>query len=131
MLFDSQLLCGTDYWLASNKPELAHRLTPLEAANTSSEAAGGKPWRAALFPFPSSPGQAYGVENRLVIDAARADSRFLAIAAVNPAVAENMAIVEAGAADGLIHGLAIWPILCGLNLRALVDELPLWRLAAR
>jgi predicted TIM-barrel fold metal-dependent hydrolase len=129
MLFDAQLLCGSDHWLAANKQALAHRLTPGEASLALSEAAGGELWRAALFPFPSAPGQVYDAENRLVIEAARRDSRFLAIGAVNPHVPENMAALEVAAERGLIGGLAIWPILCDLDLRTLAGERRLWQLA--
>lgn len=130
-LFDAQLLCGTDDWLAGNKPELRHRLSPSEAAAAMTLAAGGDDWRAALLPFPSSPGQAYLAENALVATAAEAEPRFLAVAAVNPRVPANTAAVAALAERGAIAGLAIWPILCGLDLVALAGEKVVWDLAER
>lgn len=131
MLFDAQLLCGTDDWLARNKPELAHRLSPGEAAEAMTLAAGGAEWRAALLPFPSSPGQAYLDENVRLAAAAEAEPRFLAIAAVNPRVPENLRAVTALAERKAIAGLAVWPILCDLDLVALAHEKALWDLAER
>jgi predicted TIM-barrel fold metal-dependent hydrolase len=131
MLFDAQLLCGTDDWLARNKPELQHRLSPGEAAEEMTLAAEGPEWRAALLPFPSSPGQAYLEENARIVAAAQAEPRFLAVAAVNPRVPENFSAVEAMAERSEIAGLAIWPILCDLDLLALAGEKRLWALAER
>lgn len=131
MLFDAQLLCGTDDWLARNKPELAYRLSPGEAAEQMTLAAQGPEWRAALLPFPSSPDQAYLAENEQLFAAAAADPRFLAVAAVNPRVPENLRAVEAAAERGQVAGLAIWPILCDLDLLALARDKRLWALAER
>jgi predicted TIM-barrel fold metal-dependent hydrolase len=129
-LFDAQLLCGTDHWLAHNKPELYHSLTPREAADQMERAAQGEAWRAALFPFPSSPDQAYLTENALVIETAQAEPRFLAVAAINPRRERNLVAVEAAAEQGSIRGLAVWPILCDLDLVDLAREERLWQLAA-
>jgi predicted TIM-barrel fold metal-dependent hydrolase len=131
MLFDAQLLCGKDDWLARNKPELAHGLDPAEASAQLESAASGERWRAALFPFPSAPGQAYLSENARVIAAAQAEPRFLSVAAINPQVPENLRAIEEAAEMGAIAGLAVWPILCELDLVELQHEARLWRLAER
>ncbi len=112
-IIDVHLLYGEDFWLKQNKPDLAHK-------NSTS----GNQLVSFILPFPSSKDNLYIPENEIIAKASLSSDHLVPVFALNPLSEENIENVWRLTDNLKFFGIIIWPILCNIDLKKLIDNKP-------
>ena len=117
---DAHCLVGEDFWLSRNKPELAHQ-NMLDEYHRAASAADS--FKACILPFPSSEDGSFARENGIVWRLHRQHPWTEPVFAFNYRSKENFEDICSRLDEDQATGLAIWPIVCDLDLIDLKDNL--------
>lgn len=118
-VWDCHLLFGTDHWMRMNNttlPFFNKQCAPVLANDTFSIG------RSFITPFPSSPDQAYAEENALIFEAAEKSATGIPVYALNPNNTANRNTVQRFTDGREQCGIILWPILCQMDLSALIQD---------
>lgn len=110
-VIDVHMLYGEDFWLKNNKPQLIHKNDKLSDDEVS-----------FILPFPSSKNNLYIAENELVAKASLKSNNIIPVFAFNPQLKQNVECVKKLSENLEFFGIIIWPILCGIDLKKVIDN---------